>query len=86
MAISLENLIDLDLLKYYDENLKRWVVNRINKATTDTIFTTKNNLPIEGEKNILYVTEESIFIWNGIRYVDVGNPKATSNSTLWGQF
>lgn len=86
MAIDLENLIDLPLLTYYDENIKKWVANRITKETKDTIFTTKNDLPVEGKKGVLYVTEESIFIWNGVKYVDVGNPASTSNATLWGTF
>lgn len=86
MAITLENLIDLDLLTYYDEQVKKWIADRVANATKETVFTTKNSLPVEGQKGILYVTEESIFIWNGIKYVDVGNPESTNNATLWGTF
>lgn len=86
MAITLENLIDLDLLTYYDENLKKWVAGRIDKTLDNTEFTTTAALPVEGKEGVLYVTEESIKYWNGDRYVDVGNPQSTSDATIWGKF
>lgn len=86
MAMNLENLIDLPLLTYYDEQIKKWCANRIVKETQETVFTTKNDLPVEGKEGMLYVTEESIFVWNGTRWVEVGNPKATSEATVWGTF
>lgn len=86
MAITLENLIDLDLLTYYDENLKKWVAGRIDKTLDNIEFTITADLPVEGKAGVLYVTESSIKYWNGARYVDVGNPQATSDATIWGHF
>ena len=86
MAITLENLIDLPLLTYYDENLKKWVAGRIDKTLNNTAFVNTADLPVEGKSGVLYVTETSIKYWNGERYVDVGNPQETSDATVWGKF
>lgn len=86
MAITLENLIDLPLLTYYDENLKKWVASRIDKTLNNTTFVNTADLPVEGKSGILYITENSIKYWNGDRYVDVGNPQETSEATVWGKF
>ena len=86
MSVGLENLIDLSLLTYYDENIKQWILDRISKATQDIIFTTKNELPVEGKKGILYVTEEAIFIWNGAKYIDITSSQSGGNTGVWGTF
>lgn len=87
MAITLENLIDLPLLTYYDENLKRWVVNRIDKTAKDTSFVSSSNLPVEGKTGMLYVTEDSIKYWDGQKYVQVGSaPSSSGDLGLWGNF
>lgn len=86
MAITLENLIDLPLLTYYDENLKNWVAGRIDKTLNNTAFVNTSDLPVEGKSGVLYITETSIKYWNGERYVDVGNPQETSDATVWGKF
>lgn len=86
MAVILENLIDLSLLTNYDENIKKWIVNRINNTVSNTNFTTSDNLPVEGKEGVLYITESSIKRWNGVRYVDIGNPPEVSESTTWSTF
>lgn len=83
MAVELENLIDLALLTHYDEQLKKWVVNRIGKTLDNVVFTTRSELPVEGKQGILYVVETSILRWNGVQYIDVGNPPEISNATSW---
>lgn len=85
MAVNLENLIDLPLLTHYDEQLKKWVVNRIGKTLENVVFTTRSELPVEGKVGILYVVETSILKWNGAQYVDVGNPPQVAQSTLWNK-
>lgn len=85
MAISLENLINLPLLTYYDENIKRWI---LSNATNNIIFTAKNDLPAKGEQNVLYVTEESIFTWDGTKYtiISSANSSTSGSSAIWGTF
>lgn len=55
MATNLENLIDLQLLTYYDENIKRWTAARIDKTLNNIVFTTRSKLPVEGKEGILYI-------------------------------
>lgn len=57
------NLIDLDLLTYYDTKIKAYIIDKLSSgAPSDNInFTTYNNLPSVGQKGILYVTENSVY-------------------------
>lgn len=86
MAITLENLIDLDLLTYYDENLKKYIVTKIDKTLNNTQFTTRNNLPVEGKEDVIYIVEDSILYWNGDRFVTIGNNPTSVEATTWGKF
>lgn len=86
MALKLENLIDLNLLSRYDENIKKYIAGEIAKIGENIIFTTKSELPITGKKNILYVTEDSVLVWTGNKYTDMSNPEPTTKATSWGFF
>lgn len=87
MAISLENLIDLPLLTYYDENIKKWVASRIDKTITNTQFVDTADLPVEGKTGVLYITENSIKYWDGEKYVDVSSSsQEATEATIWGKF
>lgn len=82
MAISLENLIDLDLLTYYDEQIKKYIATK----TTNVKFMSVKELPDEGKEDVLYVTDEGIKTWNPEtkEYEDIsGESGGTSN---WGSF
>lgn len=63
MAIDFENLIDINLLSYYDANIKNFILEQINNSK-NLIFISKTNLPNEGQINILYVTEEGLYLWD----------------------
>lgn len=71
MAVDLSKLIDFDLLKRYDTNLKNWVEKKII-SENNVIFITENSLPNVGDMTVLYVTEDSIQLWNGSEYIKVG--------------
>lgn len=71
MAVDLTKLIDLSLLQRYDTNLKAWVEKRVTESH-QIIFTTENSLPATGNMNLVYVTEDSIFLWDGSKYIKVG--------------
>lgn len=85
----MEKLIDLSLLQYYDENLKDWAIKKFSGggSTTNVQFTTNSNLPVQGELNILYITEDSIQTWDGTQYVKLSS--SNGESTLpdaWEDF
>lgn len=86
MAMNLENLIDLPLLTYYDEKIKKWVAGRIDKTINNTNFVDTSDLPVEGKEGVLYVTENSILIWDGEKYKEISSPQETSDATIWGSF
>lgn len=71
MAVDLTKLIDFDLLQRYDTKLKAWTEKKIVDSH-EVIFTTKNSLPATGSMNLLYVTEDSILLWDGSEYIKVG--------------
>ena len=71
MAVDLTKLIDFDLLQRYDTKLKSWVEKKIIESN-QIIFITENSLPAVGNMNLLYVTEDSIFLWDGSAYIKVG--------------
>lgn len=71
MAVDLTKLIDFNLLQRYDTKLKAWAEKKIVESN-EIIFTTENSLPATGNMNLLYVTEDSIFLWDGSKYIKVG--------------
>lgn len=70
MAINIKNLIDLPLLEFYDENIKKWAIQEFSgEGSTENVqFTTNSSLPQPGELNTLYITEDSILTWDGNKY------------------
>lgn len=84
MAINLEKLIDLDLLSYYDENLKKWIASTTGSNSTKFV-TGDENLPEKGEVGVLYITKDTIKYWDGEEYVDVGAGSG-GESNSWGTF
>ena len=76
MAINIENLIDLSLLQQYDKNLKEWAEQRFSVeagSTKNLKFTTNSSLPQQGELNTLYVTEDSILVWESNKYIKLND-------------
>lgn len=83
MAITLENLIDLNLLTYYDENIKKYIANKIVNSEGTARFMDVADLPVEGKENVLYVTEEGIKVWDPVakKYKDVSRTGSSENQT-----
>ena len=71
MAVDLTKLIDFDLLKRYDTNLKNWIEKKF-VSENKLVFITENSLPNVGDMTVLYVTEDAIQLWNGSEYIKVG--------------
>lgn len=80
MAIKVENLIDKKLLTRYDAKIKDWVSRR---GSNNVLFTTKANLPVKGEKDVLYVTERSLFTWDGTKYIEI---TSSQEPIVWNNF
>lgn len=59
MAVALENLIDLNLLSYYDTKLKEWVKEQIKKGGSIEV-TQRSELPEVGEEGKIYFVEDAI--------------------------
>lgn len=70
-AVDLTKLIDFNLLQRYDTKLKAWTEQKIIEAN-EIVFTTNNSLPVTGSMSLLYVTEDSILLWDGSEYIKVG--------------
>ena len=79
MAIIIDNIIDKDLLSYYDENLKKWVAK-----SSSIKFVTNDELSKPGESGILYITKDSIKYWDAEQgnYTDI----STGRAGTWGRF
>jgi len=75
MAISLENLIDLNLLTYYDGQIKNYISNKIAGVSGSANFSSVTELPAEGKEDVLYVTDEGFKVWDPIakKYTDLPN-------------
>lgn len=79
MDTNFENLIDLSILKYYDESLRAQIKTEVSGA----VEFIEDELPEEGKQGVLYIVNNSIKIWNGEKFVDiVGSDK----SFTWGTF
>lgn len=87
MAISLKNLIDLDLLTYYDENIKKYITSKIANSEGATQFLKVSELPTEGKEDVLYVTEDGIKVWDPAtkQYKNVGGSTSDSVGT-WDNY
>ena len=64
-----DKLIKLPILKYFDENIKKWIVNKISSSEipfNEIVFSEKANFPIPGVSEILYidVIKKNIYIWD----------------------
>lgn len=82
MAVSLDNLIDLNLLSHYDSNLKSWVQDQIDNEAE---FEVTTELPEEGVEGKLYFTNDNIYVYTAEEgYQPVGNSGSTSNT--WNNF
>ena len=89
MAISLENLIDLNLLTYYDENIKKYIANKIVNSEGATQFLKDSELPAEGKEDVLYVTEDGIKVWDPVakQYADISSGgNAGESAGTWDSF
>ena len=66
MGVSLQNLIDLNLLTRYDKNLKEWVSGQLSIAPTP-----EGKLPETGVENTIYVSGTSLYLWDGGKYLEI---------------
>lgn len=64
MAVNLEDLINFNLLTYYDENIKKYIFNKMANMPNSVRFTPVGDLPVEGKGDVLYVTDEGLKTWN----------------------
>lgn len=66
-TISIQDLIDINLLGYYDGKIKDWVADQIESSESgaaNITITTTENLPETGEEGKLYITEDAILVWD----------------------
>lgn len=86
--VVLRDLVNLERLTYYDTKIKQWVVNMISTRGGDSnvIFIKQSDLPQQGEKNILYITEDSILQWDGISYNEISSSGSSGSLGTWGSF
>lgn len=86
--IVLKDLINLERLTYYDTKIKQWIINMISTSGGDSniIFIKQSDLPPQGEKNILYVTENSILQWDGNSYNEISSSGSSGTAGTWGSF
>lgn len=89
MTINIEKLIDLPLLTYYDENIKKYILDKIaTSGGGNTVFCPDGELPEKGEVGILYILPDSLKIWNDELedYVTVGGSDEDDAGKYWGTF
>lgn len=55
--VSFANLFD------YDEKIKDWVLTKIGDGK-GIVFAKKDDFPITGEDNVLYIDKDKIYIWS----------------------
>lgn len=58
-VINFKDLIDFDLLSFYDSKIKDYI-----SKSKQIIFTSTEEIPDEGKTNILYVTKDSLYLWD----------------------
>lgn len=87
--VNTSPLIDLDLLTYYDGQIKQWVINRINDAKdTSIVFLDKDSFPVIGKMDTLYVNKDGLYLWdqNNSSYIAISNPNENIEDLVWGSF
>ena len=88
---STNPLVDLEILQYYDTQIKSWVINRISNGTNSSIiFLDKDSFPSEGVINTMYINKDGLFLWDAIenKYINIANQggEGTSEILQWGSF
>lgn len=71
MAVDLNKLIDFDLLKRYDTNMKTWVQQTILKSSNLVFAASKTDLPEVGNGNVLYIVGNELYYWDGGQYIQL---------------
>lgn len=84
MAVDLTQLIDFNLLKRYDTNLKVWVEEAINGAGELVFAAEMADLPSVGNGHTLYIVGTELYSWDGAQYVKLsgGNINTSTVSYL----
>ena len=80
--VSLANLFD------YDKQIKDWVLAQIGEGK-GIVFAKKDDFPIVGEDNVLYVDKDKIYVWSteDNEYLSINTGAQTPSQTLeWGTF
>lgn len=72
-----EKIISLELLEYYDENIKK-VIKASNANVV--VLDKQEDFPAQGKTTVLYILNNNIYRWNGSEYVilstgGTGNPE-----------
>ena len=94
MAISGKDsskpLVTLDILDYYDDQIKKWVLSRIDEGSdTSIVFLEKNKFPSIGNIDTLYVAKDGLYLWDqgSNKYIAISsNNETSSGSVKWGSF
>lgn len=81
-AIDFDNLIDINLLSYYDTRIKAYILEQINNSN-EVVFIAKDKLPTKGEINVLYVTEEGLYLWDTEKYTQISNGQGGESNVIF---
>lgn len=75
-------LISLEELKYYDQNIKKYI-----KQQERIVFESRNNFPIIGNNKVLYIDENKMYIWNPqMSDYQLINERTTGQTLNWIDF
>ncbi|AXF52298.1 MAG: hypothetical protein [Caudoviricetes sp.] len=61
--IIYDKVLDFDMLKLYDTNVKAWAIDKIDKSQ-NIFFKKREEFPIIGNTNALYIDEDKIYVWS----------------------
>lgn len=87
MAISLKDLIDLELLTYYDEQIKKYIAAKLVTISGSAQFVSAKDLDnMQGQEDVLYVTEKGIKIWDPEAEEFKDLPGGSGEDQYWDKF
>lgn len=71
-----EKLITLSNLIHYDEQLKKWIVDKLPSKASELVFNSRDDFPAQGREGILYISQGSTYKWDSVtnNYVNIASP------------
>ena len=69
-------ILETNILWRYDGN--EWI-QLTSPPKENIVFVNYNDLPTQGKDEVLYITEQKTFRWNGVEYIELG-------ALTWGEF